>query len=379
MKSLYLGIDVGTTWCKAALVDAEGREQPAARRRTPWRPVATGAEADPDELSDTAVAVALEAIEASPGGRVAGVGVTSMAEAGVLLDRRGAPVLPVIAWHDTRGRDAAARLDTDLPGFSRRTGLAPTSVLTIAKHGSLRPSRCVRWLNVAEWVVRKLGGDERAELSLASRTGYLDLRAGRSWRDALEWAGMPPGLLPEPAIAGTWMGRTRALGEPARDAALTVAGHDHLAAAFGARATGLGDLLDSCGTAEALVRAVPARLAPNAIESAVASGLSVAWHVVEGRWALVGGFQSGKLLAEPGGPARIPELARRARDFRVAIEAIAGPSRRLIVTGGWARDPDVARVKRQVLGEFESAPVIEAGCVGAALLARAAAESMATA
>jgi sugar (pentulose or hexulose) kinase len=379
MKALYLGIDVGTTWCKAALVDADGREQAAARRRTPWRPVVTGAEADPHELAGAAIAVAGEAIADAPNGRVAGVGVTSMAEAGVLLDRHGEAVLPVIAWHDTRGRDAAARLAEQLPEFSRRTGLAATSVLTIAKHASLRPPGGVRWLNVAEWVVRSLGGEERAELSLASRTGYLDLRGGRAWPDVLEWAGMPPRLLPEPAVAGTWMGRTRALGESARDAALTVAGHDHLAAAFGAQATGLGDLLDSCGTAEALVRAVPPGLAPNVIESAVASGLSVAWHVVEGRWALVGGFPSGKLLAEPGGAARIPELAHRARDFRLSIEAIAGPTDRLVVTGGWARDPDVARVKREVLGEFEAAPVIEAGCVGAALLAKAAAESMATA
>ena len=379
MRALYLGIDVGTTWCKAALVDADGREQPAARRRTPWRPVATGAEADPVEVCDTAIAVAAEAISVGPSGRVAGVGVTSMAEAGVLLDRHAEPVLPVVAWHDTRGRDSAARLAAELPEFSRRTGLSPTPVLTIAKHASLRPRGGVRWLNVAEWVVRRLGGEERAELSLASRTGYFDLLAGRPWPDALEWAGMAPGLLPEPAVAGTWMGRTRALGGSARDAALTVAGHDHLAAAFGAGAIGLGDLLDSCGTAEALVRTVPPGLAPHAIESAVASGVSVAWHVVEGRWALVGGFLSGKLLAEPGGAARIPELAARARDFRLAIEAIAGPSDRLVVTGGWARDPDVARVKGQVLGEFESAPVIEAGCVGAALLAKAAAESMATA
>jgi hypothetical protein len=118
-------------------------------------------------------------------------------------------------------------------------------------------------------------------------------------------------------------------------------------------------------------------LADDAVETAVKSGLSVAWHVVEGRWALVGGFQSGKLLAEPGGAARIPELADRARAFRLAIEAIAGPGQRLVVTGGWARDPEFARVKRRVLGEFESASLVEAGCVGAALLAKTAAESMA--
>ena len=61
----------------------------------------------------------------------------------------------------------------------------------------------MRWLSVGEWVVHRLGGEQVAELSLASRTGWLDLHARGWWDEALAWSGAPPGLLPEPAPAAT--------------------------------------------------------------------------------------------------------------------------------------------------------------------------------
>ena len=76
---------------------------------------------------------------------------------------------------------------------------------------------------------------------------------------------------------------------------LTVGGHDHLAGAVGAGAAETGDVLDSCGTAEAFVQAT-APLRPEAVGSAVRSGLSVGWHAVEGRQAVIGGVMSGSAL-----------------------------------------------------------------------------------
>jgi sugar (pentulose or hexulose) kinase len=55
------------------------------------------------------------------------------------------------------------------------------------------------------------------------------------------------------------------------------------------------------------------------------------------------------------------------------IESVAGPTRRLVASGGWARDRAVRTVKRELLGPFEQPPVTEAGARGAALLAGVAA------
>ena len=112
---LLVGIDVGTTLCKAAVVRAgDGIEVAHGAVRTPWTDVPTGAEVAPAELLDAALAATAAALEQAPGGPVVGVGVTSMAETGVLLDRHGRAAAPAIAWHDARGQEEAARLAADL-------------------------------------------------------------------------------------------------------------------------------------------------------------------------------------------------------------------------------------------------------------------------
>jgi sugar (pentulose or hexulose) kinase len=406
-QALVLGLDVGTTAVKAAVIDGEGREVAHGRAPTPWREVPTGAELDPDELLRAAARAGAEALAAAPEGEVAGVGVAGMAETGVLLDARGRPAVPSIAWHDTRGGEEAVRLATDLGehDFAARTGLPPSSLCTLAKYAWMRAHRPesaggVRWLNIGEWIVRGLGGEEAAELSLASRTGFYDLHARAPWDEALAWAGAPAGLAPDAVPAGTPMGRADdRLLPAAAGAALTVGGHDHLAAAVGAGAAGEGDVLDSCGTAEAFVRAV-APLEPEAVVRSVAGGVTVGWHAVEGRQALLGavwaGATLGRLLAElgiaaeergeleaaaldahPGSDtpaaryrAALEEVGRQGADVLRRMEAVAGsPAQRLVVTGGWATGAAARAVKREHLGAFEHSPAISTGARGAALAA----------
>lgn len=393
--TLLLGLDAGTTAIKAALFDASGRELAAGRARTPWHKVPTGAEIDPDELLHAAVTAAREA---AGGRRVAAIGVAGMAETGVLLDNRDRPVVPSIAWHDTRGETEAERLSRDLPSFSARTGLPAGTLCTLVKYRWMRDhwpetARGVRWLNVAEWIVLGLGGEPAAELSLASRTGFYDLHERRPWADALAWA-EEPGLAPEPVPAGTPMGTT------ADGAVLTVGGHDHLAAAVGAGAAGEGDVLDSCGTAEAFVRAT-APLPPARVADAVAHGFTCGWHAVAGRQALLGAVWTGTTLAHvlacfgvsPDDRAKVEAAAlavehgrpgdEAAGAYHAALDAtgaegaqvlarmaeVAGPARRLVVTGGWATGEAAQAVKARHLGPFELSPGISQGARGAALAA----------
>jgi sugar (pentulose or hexulose) kinase len=135
-----------------------------------------------------------------------------------------------------------------------------------------------------------------------------------------------------------------------------------------------GDLLDSCGTAEALVRAVEPPLPEGAVETCVAGGLTVGWHVLWERWALVGGFPSGMTLEgldlrSANGRAQVRRLAERAAAIRGMIEAVAGPSRRVVACGGWVMNEVFADIKKEVLGDFQRAPYPEAGARGAAILA----------
>ena len=104
-------------------------------------------------------------------------------------------------------------------------------------------------------------------------------------------------------------------------AVLTVAGHDHQAAAVGAGADGPGDELDSCGTAEALVRTIAPGLSPDVVADLADAGITTGWHAVADHWCLLGATQGGlalqRILALLGQGQSRPAGAGRRRD-RVA-------------------------------------------------------------
>jgi sugar (pentulose or hexulose) kinase len=417
--------------CKAAVVDSTGAERSHGEVPTPWESRPTGAEVDPEALFQAALTAARAALGDAPDGRVRGIGVTSMAEAGALLDGHARPLAPAIVWHDSRGTEEARQMADELgeERFVEHTGLPANPLCTLAKLRWLLEHRpeargAARWLSVSEWIVHRLGGRDVAELSLASRTGLLDLSERAPFADALAWAGLPEDLLGEVVQAGTPAGTADGAALPeVEGAVLTVAGHDHLCAGVGVGVIAPGDVLDSCGTAEALVRVVAPPLDGERVRRSVAGGVSVSWHVAEGRQALLGAVWSGLALQEvldalavdgagraeldAGALATPPEDAydvdldltsferpavrlpagvppervwRGAIDAAAAgadallahIEAVAGPRRRLVVTGGWARDEAVLASKAR-LGTIEVPPVVEAGARGAALLAGVAA------
>lgn len=429
---ILLGIDVGTTVCKAESVSVDGGELAVGQQPTPWRYCDSGAEIEPLELADTAIAAASEALEATAASadgplRVRGVGVTSMAETGALVDDAGQPVAPGIAWFDNRGDEQADAIDRDLgtAAFSRHTGLPVSRMCSLAKlawmrdhWGVLEPG--VRWRGVAELVVDRLGGQAAAELSLASRTGLLDALGRSWWPDARSWLGADDKLLADLVPAGTPMGTVDEARLPgAAGAVLTVAGHDHLCSQVGVGALRGDDLLNSCGTAEAFVRAVEPDTERPLTSEAVAAGLTCGWHVLPGRWALLGGLRSGvglgrvramlgvdptdtarldeAALAVPDGAdgmvlhdlgrdrmtlegigaqptpghvwrAAIESAAARGTRLEAAFERLAGPTGRLLATGGWVRSRAVAEIKRQHLGDFVAPDVRESGARGAALI-----------
>jgi len=427
MDPLLVGLDVGTTSSKAVVFTAAGQPVAQARCVTRWDTTTHGAEMSPAAVLASARDALGRAVAAAPPAPIAAVGVTGMGECGVLLDGHGRPLGPVIAWHDTRDRAEVDELEESVgvDRFARRTGLPLRGQWSLTKHRWLlrhdpQLRRATRRLNIAEWVVRGLGGEECAEQSLASRTGWLELSSRTWWAETLDWAGASRSLMPELVVAGTPLGRVAAEAGLSRltGAVLTVAGHDHQAAAVGAGAAGPGDELDSCGTAEALIRTVPVGLSGADVAKLAGAGITTGWHVLADRWCLLGGTQGGlalqRVLSLLGRTADdLPALDREALAcharpvtidgvddetltisgigseltpadlWRAAVEAVtaqamqvhsamsgvAGEHRALVVTGGWTNSAALLEVKRRVLGPLRDARVAEAGARGAALLA----------
>ena len=428
--ALILGLDVGTTSAKAVAFTESGEAVAEGRARTPWRSSRDGVEMDTYDLAG-AVGVALDEVitDAPAGEPIVALGITSMGESGVLLDAQGEPVAPVIAWHDTRdGAEVEAlRHEIGAAEFGATTGKPLRGQFSLTKHRWLtthRPEmeRAVRRLNIAEYAVVVLGGDEACELSLASRTGWLDIERRAWWPAGLHFSGATEGLMPPLVEAGEPLGRVTEGPDRLRGAILTLAGHDHQAAALGAGVTAAGDELDSCGTAEALLRTVPPTLTRDQIRWLAERGVTTDWSVVPGHWSLLaateGGLAMERALALLGvDRAGLRALDRAAADapagrisvegiggealsiggitehstpgevWRAVVEAVtadavrlhramtevAGPPHELVVTGGWAHSDALLRAKSKGFGPFRRSEAAEAGARGAALLAARAA------
>lgn len=273
-EPLLVGVDAGTTRVKAGVYNASGRVLASAAVPTPTRSPQPGrAEHDAEDLWAAAVAVLREVVDALDApGRIAGVAVASMAEAGVPLDPGGQPTHPVIAWHDQRSAAQAQRI-TEAVGAARAyaiTGLRPQpiyglcKIAWLAEHAAEAYARTRRWLSVADYLAYRLCGQHATDLSLATRTWALDLRA-RTWSSELLDAACLPASLFAPLVAsGTALGPVTAEAAAATDlpahTVVAAGGHDHPCGALAAGVVGPGAALDSVGTAESLLLALAAPL-----------------------------------------------------------------------------------------------------------------------
>jgi len=305
---VLLGLDVGTSDSKVLATTVSGREIGSVSMPTRWRNHGGAfTDADPQQLVAGVFSLLAQAVEAATAqvGAVAvrAIAVTGMAEAGVLLDEADQPVHPIIAWFDPRGGAEILDLPTNLLAeFSGRTGLPVSPLATIAKLAWMRGQGTVlrgkQWLNVPEYLVHRLGGRRASEMSLAARTGLLDQDSERLWPEALAALGATSDLIPPLVVAGTPLGRVSGpdVPEALRGAVLTIAGHDHPVAAVGCGVTGAGEIFDSFGTAEALVRSVDGILDSSARHRLAVGGVNAVHHVLAGRRLLLGGTKAGLIL-----------------------------------------------------------------------------------
>src|SRR3712207_2959885 len=99
-----VGLDIGSTNVKAVVYEPDGRTVARASVPTVTHvPRPTWAYYKPDELWSCALQALREATaQVADPGRIAGIAVASMAEAGVPIGRNGAPVYDAIAWFDRR-------------------------------------------------------------------------------------------------------------------------------------------------------------------------------------------------------------------------------------------------------------------------------------
>ena len=264
---LLVGLDIGSTNVKAVIYEPDGRAVAIANVPTVTHyPRPTWAHYDANELWMSAVTVLrAAAAQLDDPGRIAGVAVASMGEAGVPLDAAGVPTYDTIAWFDRRTIEQAERLREEIgedalfavTGVSLQAIFSLCKIMWIKQHQPDAFARTVRWLHVADYIAYRLCGVGATDWSLASRTLAFDIRK-RGWDGGiLRAAGVPAGLLAPAVASGTKIGEVTAAaaaetGLPA-GASVAAGGHDHVCGALAAGVIQKGQLLDSMGTAEGLL------------------------------------------------------------------------------------------------------------------------------
>ncbi len=390
-----IGLDVGTTRIKAVAFDLQGRSLATAERPTPWQRSPAGVEMDSEDLTEIVRSVVAQACSGLA--TVAGIGVTGMGEAGVLTADGHTPLAPIRAWHDGRGDVEAIRRAVGAEMFQSRTGMRLDPQPSLPKILQLRvdhpaSARATRFWSVPEWAARVLGGEPGSELSLASRTGMLDVTTAAAWPAAVELLGVD--LLGRPEPAGTPSGQAGPLdGAPqVAGAVLAIGGHDHQCAALAAGGARHGTLFDSLGTAEALLRFTADGIDPSVIGTLAAEGVTVGRTVVAGQFCVLAGLRTGialeQLAASLGAPTReqrlalatnpdwaagVAQLVDEAQSMIDRVRSAVGEHTAVLAAGGWFNDPVVLATQRRQLPGLVTTSIAEAGAAGAAYLAGVAA------
>lgn len=217
-----IGADIGTSGCKAAVYNAEGKEvasticvydtyypQPGFHEQAldDWWSAVCGAIAD------------LVAQLGQSSSNISAIALSGQSLALIPLDGKGASLTThVPIWSDTRAQKESADFfsSEDEASWYQRTGNGfPAALYTLFKVMWLRNHQPEVFRNTAtiigskDWINYRFTGEIRTDPSYASGLGAFDLVAGRYALDLLESAGLSeklfPPIVPSTAIVGSML------------------------------------------------------------------------------------------------------------------------------------------------------------------------------
>lgn len=205
-----LGLDIGTTTICAALIDAESKQLLSSQTipndahltcGQPWERLQ-----DPDriwQLSEELLSSCLAQHQ-----DVSSLGVTGQMHGILFLDKTGRPVSPLYTWQDQRGnlifheKESYSSYLTRLTGYPLSTGYGITTWFYLSEN-HLIPKEASVFCTIADYIAMRLAGRQKPLLhpSMAASLGLYDLKKNAFDLQALEKAGLSPGLLPRLSLA----------------------------------------------------------------------------------------------------------------------------------------------------------------------------------
>ncbi|MGH6933922.1 MAG: FGGY family carbohydrate kinase, partial [Dongiaceae bacterium] len=289
--ALILGLDIGTTSTIGILIDGQGGTRAtAARPTTLHSDHPNWAEESPDQWWGNCREIVGNLLRAAgvAAGEIAGIGITGMVPALVLLDRSGALIRRSIQQNDARAIDEIAGMKRaiDEAEFFRRTGgginqqvIAP-KLRWLAAHEPDNFARIATILGSYDYIAWRLTGVAGVELNWALESGLSDISGGRFDPELVALAGisidrLPPIRRSHEVIGAVTVEAAAATGLKAGTP--VVAGcADHVASAFVAGAVADGDLVLKFGGAGDILLA--------ARQAVTDPRLFIDHHIIPGLW-----------------------------------------------------------------------------------------------
>ena len=303
-SQLVVGLDLGTTRCKAVAVAPDGAVAASATSAYPlYSPHPGWAEQSAGEVWQGAATALRELCARVPARQLAGISLSGAMHSLLLVDEAGEALAPALTWADQRAAPQAKMLreQADPPALYRRTGCPVQSIYHLAKlrwWNDVEPDlarRAARFVTLKDWILWRLAGIWVTDQGMASTTGLLDIHRLEWDAEALGLARVRANQLPalaQPArVAGS-------INQPAAEATGLPVGlpvvpgtSDGGAANLGSGAVRAGQSVITIGTSGAVRRVV---------DEPLLDPVQRTWCyvLVEGRWFAGGAINNAGLALQ---------------------------------------------------------------------------------
>jgi xylulokinase len=342
-----LGVDVGTTGCKAAVFSEEGRllassyaEYDVQRPRPGW------AELDGVDVWAEVKRTIKDVASRSGADPIQALAVSSLGEAMVpVTEGRQALGPSIVANFDMRGEEYLACLEQALGNerLYRITGntignnYGLTKLKWVKEHRPELYERAHKFLLWGSFVSFMLGAEAVVDYSLANRTLFFDVDQ-ESWsEEILGLVELDRSKLPEVAPSGTVIGKVaeeiaKELGLPS-DVAIVTGAHDQCANAVGCGVIEAGRAVYGMGTFICITPVFSRRRAPDVM---MERGLNTEHHAVPDKYVSFIYNQGGSLVKwfrDTFAAAERQEAERTGQDVYAALiaEMPREPSRVMVL------------------------------------------------
>jgi gluconokinase len=202
---LVIGLDLGTTNCKAVALSQSGRVcAQAVKSYLLHSPNPNWVEQEPEDLWQGVVQV-LDQLAVQLGDRqIAGLSLSGAMHSLLLVDEAGEPLAPAVIWADQRAAPQARSLRqlADTRALYHRTGCPLQPLYHVSKirwWSEERPQlfqHAKRFIALKDWVLYKLTGQWITNIGVTSATGLLNIHDFTWDQGALSLAGIISDFLP---------------------------------------------------------------------------------------------------------------------------------------------------------------------------------------